>query len=131
MCGAYGLGGFSSFKGSVNILLRLQIQNKLDIPESPNIRPSMKALTVHRNSPNTGENLEFGIEAPWKEGQLLINAKSETVNQLRTFSKMFRESRCLVPATHYFEWMKNDDGSKTPYCFRLKKRKTILFCWTL
>jgi len=127
MCGAYGLGGYSGFKVSINMLLRFQLQNKPKIPESPNIRPTMKSLTVHRSIPNTGEVLAFGIEAAWKEGQLLINAKSETAHQLRTFSKMFRERRCLIPATHYFEWKKNDDGSKTPYLFRLKGKKVFSF----
>ena len=127
MCGAYGLGGYSGFKGSVNILLRLQLQNKIILQESPNIRPSMKALTVHRNSPNTGEYIEFGFPTPWDENKLLINAKSETAPRLRTFSQMFRHGRCLIPATHYFEWKKNDDGSKTPYVFRVKDEK--LFCF--
>jgi putative SOS response-associated peptidase YedK len=127
MCGAYGFGGFSGFKDSINILLRLQIQNKLDLQESPNIRPSMKALAVHKNSPNTGEYIKFGFPTPWDETKLLINAKSETAPRLRTFFGMFREGRCLVPATHYFEWKKNDDGSKTPYVFRLKDEKVFCF----
>jgi len=127
MCGAYGFGGFSGFKNSVNILLRLQIENKLNFQESPNIRPSMKALTVHRNSPNTGEYIEFGFPTPWDENKLLINAKSETAPTLKTFSKLFHETRCLIPATHYFEWKRNDDGSKTPYVFRLKNEKIFSF----
>lgn len=35
----------------------------------------------------------------------LINAKGEEVLQKRTWAKAYRERRCLVPVTSYFEWM--------------------------
>lgn len=127
MCGAYGLGGFSGFKGSINILLRFSLQNKPEVKETLNIRPTMKSIVVTRNSPNTGRILQFGIEAPWKPGMMLINAKSETVHELRTYKKMFKESRCLVPASFYFEWQKHDDGTKTPYCFKVKGNDIFSF----
>lgn len=130
MCGAYGLGGFSGFKSSINILLRFSLQNEPEVKETLNIRPSMKSIVVTRNSPNKGQILPFGFEVNWfikgkPVTKLLINAKSETVSQLRTYKKMFEESRCLVPASFYFEWKKNDDGTKTPYCFKVKNNEVF------
>jgi putative SOS response-associated peptidase YedK len=119
MCGAYGFLGTSGFKSSINILLRYQLKNNPQTQDMFNIRPSMKALVITRNSPNTGKILPFGIKAPWEESQLLINAKSETVSQLRTFKNMFKEGRCLVPASFFFEWQKQEDMKK-PYCIKLK-----------
>ncbi len=40
----------------------------------------------------------------------LINARGETVHQKPTFSKAFFTSRCIVPATSFFEWEKSEDG---------------------
>jgi putative SOS response-associated peptidase YedK len=48
----------------------------------------------------------------------LVNAKAETVAELRTFSKAFRETRCLVPATGFYDYRRSDPpGQKTRYLF--------------
>lgn len=127
MCGAYGFLGVSGFKSSINIWLRYNLKNKPEALDSYNLRPSMKALVVTRNSPNSGNYLTFGIKAPWDENHLLINAKSETVSQLRTFKKMFIEQRCLVPASFFYEWQKHEDGTKTPFCIKVKNNNAISF----
>lgn len=81
----------------------------------------MKGLVVTRNSPNKGSILQFGFVG-WDKGPFLINAKSETVNDSRIYKKLFHENRCLIPASHFFEWKLNSDGkTKTPYLFKLKK----------
>ena len=123
MCGAFG---FAPFKGSVNIALRYHLSNKPEVKASYNIRPTMKALTVTRNSPNMGAFKSFGIKAPWNEKQLLINAKSETVGKLKTFKGMFEKTRCLVPASHFFEWQKTEDR-KIPYAISVKDKKAFSF----
>lgn len=50
---------------------------------------------------------------------VLINARSETLLQKPTFRKPALESRCLIPASYYFEW-KNDPliKKKTRYIMR-------------
>ena len=37
-------------------------------------------------------------------GQLMINARSETVEEKKTFSKSFRETRCVIPVSGCYEW---------------------------
>jgi putative SOS response-associated peptidase YedK len=54
----------------------------------------------------------WGMIAPWskstpealKTQSKAINARSETVHEKPTFKNAFRRSRCLVPATGYYEW---------------------------
>lgn len=124
MCGAFG---FSGFPKSINIFWRYYITKPIKIQETTNIRPTMNGLVVHENSPITGEYLPFGIKASWNPSMMLINAKSEGVAQKRTFSTMFRENRCLIPASHFFEWKKLADGTKQPYLFKLKNEPCFSF----
>ena len=73
MCGAYG---FSKKQPREFWQERYGL---IDFPEhdwsSYNIRPSMKAVVITRNSPNKAQLLPFGFPMPWDEKELLINAK--------------------------------------------------------
>ncbi|MEL7015007.1 MAG: SOS response-associated peptidase [Pseudomonadota bacterium] len=44
----------------------------------------------------------------------LINARSETVMEKRTFSSAFKRRRCLVPASGYYEWT-TENSRKQPW----------------
>jgi len=126
MCGAFGFTGKKTFKSQEELKSRYQLNNSPELQDLFNIRPSMKALVITRNSPNTGKLLNYGIKASWDEKKLLINAKSETVSTLRTFKNLFLNNRCLVPASYFFEWKRLEDG-KIPYCIRVKVEKSISF----
>ena len=93
MCGAYG---FNHYGDPDYVGKRYQLSNvpviRDQLRESYNIRPSQQALIITRNSPNKGEFRKFGFPAPCNDKQLLINAKSETVAELRTYKKLFAES---------------------------------------
>lgn len=45
---------------------------------------------------------------------LVINARLETASEKPMFKNAFRNARCLVPASHYFEWRK-DGAHKIKY----------------
>lgn len=40
----------------------------------------------------------------FRKGQLFINARSESVEEKKTFAKAFREQRCIFPMTGFYEW---------------------------
>jgi putative SOS response-associated peptidase YedK len=54
----------------------------------------------------------WGLIAPWQRTiadarasqSHAINARSESVHEKPTFRNSFRTSRCLIPATGYYEW---------------------------
>lgn len=56
--------------------------------------------------------VSWGLIAPWsktydeavKSQSRAINARSESVHEKPTFRNAFKRSRCLIPATGYFEW---------------------------
>ncbi len=110
MCGAFG---YISKKDPHE---RYNFTNNVDFKHTYNIRPSMKALTV--NMSNEGRIQTFAWKAPW--GGFLLNAKAETAPELRSFAKIFRESRVIIPASFFFEWQKHEDKTKTPFLFKVK-----------
>ena len=64
------------------------------------------------------EMFRWGLIPPWADdaaiGNRMINARSETVHEKRSFKNAFAKRRCLIPADGYFEWMKTESG-KQPY----------------
>ena len=69
------------------------------------VYPSNHVITLQRNEDNEIEpNLtRWGFQG-FKKGKLLINAKSETVEQKKTFTKPFQTERCVFPMTGFYEW---------------------------
>lgn len=47
----------------------------------------------------------------------LINARAESVMEKKTFREPFAQKRCIVPATHFYEWQKIEGQDK-----KIKKR---------
>lgn len=60
----------------------------------------------------------WGLVPPWASdvsiGARLINARSETAAQKRSFAPSLRARRCVIPADGYYEWKTGSRG-KTPY----------------
>lgn len=48
--------------------------------------------------------MRWGFVQP--SGQVVINARSETAAQKPMFAQPLRTARCLVPATHFYEWQR-------------------------
>jgi putative SOS response-associated peptidase YedK len=60
----------------------------------------------------------------WKP--MCTNARAETVATTATFREPFKRRRCLVPATHFFEWT-GEKGAKVMHRFTREGRE--LFCF--
>jgi len=52
---------------------------------------------------NGAKAMKWGF-AKWDGKGVVINSRSEGLLESKMFRKPALESRCLVPATHYFEW---------------------------
>ena len=49
----------------------------------------------------------------------LINARAETVQEKPAFREAYKERRCLIPATGFFEW-KQEGSRKHPFFIKMK-----------
>jgi len=62
--------------------------------------------------------MRWGLVPHWSKGPdnryFMINARAETLVVKSAFCDPFARSRCLIPATGYYEWKKEPDA-KQPY----------------
>jgi putative SOS response-associated peptidase YedK len=99
-----------------------------NLPPRDHIRPTDRApilRPIDPAAPQAGVEL---IEARWwlipffhKGGvkdwkPMCTNARAETVATTATFREPFKRRRCLVPATHFFEWT-GEKGAKIMHRF--------------
>ena len=67
----------------------------------------------------------FGFPG-FKNGALLINARSETAGEKAAFAEGMRERRMIIPASGFYEWSR--DGLKTKYLFTVSGRPALYLC---
>ena len=60
-------------------------------------------------------------------GRPLFNARAETVHRLPSFRQPFRERRCLVPASGFYEWRRDEAGGRIPVWFHHEEEATVAF----
>lgn len=60
------------------------------------------------------------------DGRLLLNARSETAGEKRTFAEALRERRILLPAVGFFEWGR--DPARTKYRFTPEGAPVFFLC---
>jgi len=95
-----------------------------------NVAPTQMAPVIRINSESENRSfdlLKWGMMPPWLNvPKPLINVRSETIADKPTFRKSFKERRCLVPATGFYEWQKLG-SAKQP--FHIFKRDEKLFAF--
>lgn len=147
MCNAYG------FNAPVSRLV--DVFRQLDLPMTwaeggvPNlpprdlIRPTDPAPVLRPLAPAAAEDGVVFSEMRWwlvpffhKGGvkdwkALTTNARSESIDTTATFREPYRRRRCLVPATHFFEWSPVDParpkGPKTRWRITVPEEEIFFF----
>ena len=119
MCGRFNLRTTASELAEFfDIVLDPQLE--LSLTPRFNIAPSQPVLVI-RNHAETA-NLDWGLVPAWAKNAAagkrmtpLINARSETVSDKPSFRSAFRQRRCLVPASGFYEWQKTAGTTKQPW----------------
>jgi putative SOS response-associated peptidase YedK len=115
--------------------LLAEIFGILEIPVFParyNIAPTQQALVIRQagDGRNHCALMRWGLIPSWAKdpsiGNRMINARSETVVGKPAFRRAVRRSRCIVPASGFYEW-REEGGKKSPHFIRLKDSSPIFF----
>jgi putative SOS response-associated peptidase YedK len=110
-----------------------KLLNRLDYPSRYNITPTQPIVTImEREGRRTAELFRWGFVPGWvkdpRDWPLLINARAETMAEKPAFRDALRDSRCIIPASGYFEWMKAEGGSnKRPYYITAANDEPLAF----
>lgn len=97
-----------------------------------NIAPGQDIACVVKNGGNRLIACRWGFIPFWAEdesvGYKMINARAETLAEKRSFSRAFRQHRCLIVADGFYEWRKLEDKKfKIPYYFHLRSGRPFGF----
>lgn len=113
MCGRFNLRA-----DAIRLAAMFQATISVDPQMRFNIAPTQNTL-VCRESEHGGREIvlmKWGLVPSWakdaKIGASLINARAETVAEKPSFRTAFRRRRCLVPASGFYEWIRQGKSKK-------------------
>lgn len=122
MCGRYFLERrFTSletareFQHAERVAERLSVHMKTEGEIRPTDTAPVIAPSREGRRPDAFP-MRWGFEHPTR-GMLVFNTRSETAHEKAMFADSINERRCLIPASRYFEWKKNEEGRKERYAF--------------
>ena len=99
---------------------------------SYNIPPGQKILSIVKLDDDSYKavNLHWGLIPHWSKDKKishhLINARAETLAEKPTFRTAYKQRRCLIPASGFYEWQRLEHG-KQAYCISRKDNQLIAF----
>ncbi|MFC4402207.1 SOS response-associated peptidase [Gracilibacillus xinjiangensis] len=125
MCGRFTL---SISKEAIENELGIVIS---DYQESYNIAPTQKVLGVVGSAEGYRAGyFRWGLIPKWAKnpsiGAKMINARSETVDEKRSFQPLLSRRRCAIIADGFYEW-KRDNDKKVPYRILLNNKQVFTF----
>ncbi|HXM83945.1 MAG TPA: SOS response-associated peptidase [Burkholderiales bacterium] len=117
MCGRYALHSHPEV-----VALQFKLDSLPEFTPRYNTCPSMDILIVRQDAKRRRWNhYRWGLVPNWARdpsiGNRLANARGETIAERPAFKAAFRQWRCLVPASGFYEWQTTRSG-KQPYYIR-------------
>ncbi len=105
------------------------VSNKTAISHQPqyNIAPSQNILTVINDGKKDRVGyISWGFIPAWQHTKknAIINARSETIDKLKSFKQAFKLKRCIILSDGFYEW---HHITKKPFHFTLSNRKIFAF----
>jgi putative SOS response-associated peptidase YedK len=132
-------GRFARIVSDKKLREKYRLKEATLLKDSYNIAPSQPVAAVRATDRgNELVLLKWGLIPSWskdaKIGQKLANARSETVAEKPSFRSAFKQRRCLIPASGFYEWMKQGTGRKQPFFISPRDGELFSFaglweCW--
>ena len=129
MCGRFTLRASAS-----EIAAYFELMHDLVAWDAPrfNIARTQSVLAVRAtDAGREAVRLHWGLIPPWekdtKRAASLVNARSETVAKLPSFRAAFRNRRCLIPASGFYDSKPDGKSTKTPHLISLHNEALFAF----
>lgn len=109
-----------------------QLNDDFEFQSSWNIAPSFPvcAITADEAGVRTLRKMRWGLIPSWAHGatigNMLNNARGETVADKPSFRSAFKYRRCIIPASGFYEW-KSITRVKCPWYINLKSGEPLAF----
>ena len=120
MCGRYYIDIAKDELSFVNNFAEIKYEKNF------NVAPQNQAPCIIDNNLVIAK---WGYFPEWLKSQSnprpLFNTRYESLLEKKTFSSAFKNSRCLIPISGWYEW-KDEDGIKQPYYF-FDNSEAVLF----
>jgi putative SOS response-associated peptidase YedK len=102
-----------------------------------NCAPTQNLAIIANDAPDTLKFFRWGLIPYWAKdasfGNKLINSRAETIGEKPSFKNAFRNRRCLVPATGFFEWKKKrsegDQANPVHTAWHIHLKNGDAFCF--
>ncbi len=114
-------GRFTSYYSSSEIAKAFNLTNVPELEPRYNIAPTQQVGTILRSNSQSERKfkwLRWGLIPHWAKDKSicnkLINSRAETIAQKPSFRTAFRHSSCLIIASGFYEWQKQESG-KQPF----------------
>ena len=109
-------GRFASATSPDELMRRFGVTVLHNLRPRWNVAPSQTSLVISRNGLyDEATSAAWGLPPSSPGRSFLINARMETVREKPTFRDAFRQSRCLIVASGWYEW----SAPKTPWHVQL------------
>jgi putative SOS response-associated peptidase YedK len=92
-----------------------------------NIAPSQPIAVIIYDGKLQLDFFNWGLIPSWakdvKIGHRMINARAETLSEKPSFKAAYRNRRCIIPTSGFYEWQRHPDHkTKTPYYIHMTSK---------
>jgi putative SOS response-associated peptidase YedK len=100
------------------------LQVDVRLPRNYNVAPSQDIVVIRNEADNKKKMdfLKWGLVPFWADdpsiGHKMINARIESVGDKPSYKQAYKNKRCLIPASGYYEWKKEKEGKQPFYIKR-------------
>ena len=138
MCGRFALSAMLTDIAEEFSTLNSDGETPRSLPIDWNIKPTQDIYIIKADSKRKIDVVSWGLIAPWsKSGEealrsqsQAINARYESVHEKPTFKRAFTRTRCLVPASGYYEWATELGRYKTKQPVYISREDERLLAFT-
>lgn len=103
-----------------------KLEKVVDWKPRYNVAPSQKipaAIRTLEDKKRSIKLLQWGFVASWTQGgRLILNVRSEEIDEKPLFRESFEKWRCLIPVDGFYEW-RHEAKETRPYYIQMKNKQ--------